>query len=166
MMIGCVLNSLLLFQLFLLLMDFNPFLITRGIPITGLFFIVIKSQDHPPPPPPPRIIHTNLSHLSCLLYPIVRSTCAFVVTSFRIIFVSSKFLHHFFFFFFPSLNRVDVSSNKAHVESVRRITNFSHDSRVVSVKRVCEFRLHLAYLLIMQRLCCNRHTISTPLSER
>lgn len=100
MMIGCVLNSLLLFQLFLLLMDFNPFLITRGIPITGLFFIVIKSQDHPPPPPPPRIIHTNLSHLSCLLYPIVRSTCAFVLTSFRIIFVSPKFLHHFFFFFF------------------------------------------------------------------
>lgn len=100
MMIGCVLNSLLLFQLFLLLMDFNPFLITRGIPITGLFFIVIKSQDHPPPPPPPRIIRTNLSHLSCLLYPIVRSTCAFVLTSFRIIFVSPKFLHHFFFFFF------------------------------------------------------------------
>lgn len=117
MMIGCVLNSLLLFQLFLLLMDFNPFLITRGIPITGLFFIVIKSQDHPPPPPPPRIIRTNLSHLSCLLYPIVRSTCAFVVTSFRIIFVSSKFLHHFFFFF-PSLNRVDVSSNKKRMLKV------------------------------------------------
>lgn len=160
-MIGCVLNSLLLFQLFLLLMDFNPFLITRGIPITGLFFIVIKSQDHPPPP---RIIHTNLSHLSCLLYPIVRSTCAFVLTPFRTIFVSPKFLHHFFFFFFRVW--IELTHHR-----IKRVLKMFEGSRISSVVRKKRYQLNVfanstSYLLIMQRLCCNRHTISTPLSER
>lgn len=137
MMIGCVLNSLLLFQLFLLLMDFNPFLITWHSHYRAFLHCYKISRSSSS--------SQNYTHqpLSSFVSPL--SYC-----SFNLRFRSYPLSHHlrlseippsFFFFFF----RVDASSNKARVENVRRITNFFRGSRAVSVKRVCEFHLVSPY---------------------
>lgn len=88
---------------FFTLNGFNPFLITRGIPITAFlhcYKISRSSSSY-------RIVYINFSHLSCLLYSIIRSTCAFVLHLHFCIVFSSRNSSIIFSFF---LDRVDASN--------------------------------------------------------
>lgn len=88
-----------------LLNGFNPFLITRGIPITAFlhcYKISRSSSSY-------RIVYINFSHLSCLLYSIIRSTCAFVLHLHFCTVFSSRNSSIIFFFFWIELMRVTSS---------------------------------------------------------
>lgn len=147
---------------FFTLNGFNPFLITRGIPITAFlhcYKISRSSSSY-------RIVYINFSHLSCLLYSIIRSTCAFVLHLHFCIVFSSRNSSIIFFFF---LDRVDASNfilYRMNLENTGK--NFFHCSNFIrnkfyqeSVKR--KFKLNIFRLREKRNattLCCNRHTIS------